>query len=89
MKYLLKLGLLAFLPALAVTAPAAAQTNSDNATIQSLLAEVRQLRLAVERSLSLTPRMQLLLQRAQVQEQKVARISQQLTRSANRSGHLE
>jgi|SRR5450755_1751306 chromosome segregation ATPase len=58
---------------------AAAQTaNPDAATMQALLAEVRQLRLTVERTLSLGPRMQLLLQRAQFQDQKVSRISQQL-----------
>lgn len=74
MRRLLRLAPLALLPALAVTA----QTNPDAATIQALLAEVRQLRLAVERSLSLAPRMQLLMQRAQFQDQKVARVSQQL-----------
>lgn len=60
-------------------APARAQgTNTDSATIQALLAEVRQLRRTVEKDLSLGPRMQLLLQRAQYQEQKVLRVSQQL-----------
>jgi hypothetical protein len=73
MRHLLRLGILAVLPALA-----SAQTNPDAATIQALLAEVRQLRLTVEKSLSLAPRMQLLMQRAQFQDQKVARVSQQL-----------
>src|SRR5689334_9864713 len=60
-------------------ATAAAQTTStDAATIQALLAEVRQLRLALERSALLAPRMQLTMQRVQSQEQKVARISAQL-----------
>jgi chromosome segregation ATPase len=60
------------------TAPARAQTNPDAATMQELLSEVRQLRRTVEKNLSLGPRMQLLLQRAQFQEQKVLRVSQQL-----------
>jgi hypothetical protein len=56
-----------------------AQTSStDSATMQALLSEVRQLRHAVEKNMTLAPRMQLLMQRAQFQEQKVARIQQQL-----------
>ena len=79
MKYLLQLAILALLSALAQATPASAQTaNPDSATMQALLSEVRQLRLTVEKSLSLAPRMQLLLQRAQLQDQKVARITQQL-----------
>ncbi len=61
------------------TGIAAAQgSGSDAATMQALLAEVRQLRLMVEKSISLGPRMQLLLQRAQFQEQRVSRVQQQL-----------
>ena len=56
----------------------AQSTNPDTAAMQALLTEVRQLRLTLEKSLSLGPRMQLVLQRAQLQDQKVARISQQL-----------
>jgi len=73
MKYLLRLGTLGVLAAWA----AVAQSPAD-ATLQALLTEVRQLRLTVEKSVSLGPRIQLLLQRAQLQDQKVARISQQL-----------
>ncbi|HUE03363.1 MAG TPA: hypothetical protein VMR62_27620 [Bryobacteraceae bacterium] len=59
--------------------PAPAQTSSpDAATMQALLSEVRQLRHMVERTVTLGPRIQILLQRAQFQDQKVARISQQL-----------
>ena len=59
---------------------ALAQTGSipDNATLQSLLAEVRQLRLAVERATSVLPQTQLLLQRAQLQQQHVESVSRQL-----------
>jgi len=59
--------------------PAPAQTsNADSATMQALLAEVRQLRRTIDTKISLGPRMQILLQRAQFQEQKVLRIQQQL-----------
>jgi chromosome segregation ATPase len=74
MNYCFRTGLLAMLTVLG----AAAQTNSDTATIQALLTEVRQLRQALERSAVLAPRMQLAMQRVQTQEQKVARISAQL-----------
>ena len=58
---------------------ASAQTpNPDAATMEALLSEVRQLRHTVEKTLSLGPRMQLLLQRAQFQEQKISRIQAQL-----------
>ncbi|MGC9947487.1 MAG: hypothetical protein ABSF64_14070 [Bryobacteraceae bacterium] len=61
----------------ATTAPA--QTASpDSATMQALLSEVRQLRRTVEKNMSLGPRMQVILQRAQYQEQKVLRAQQQL-----------
>ncbi|MGO4885453.1 MAG: hypothetical protein ACLP59_32220 [Bryobacteraceae bacterium] len=69
----------AVLLALLAAAPAPAQTSSqDSATLQALLAEVRQLRRTMEKDMAIGPRMQLLLQRAQFQEQKVLRVSQQL-----------
>ena len=57
-----------------------AQTGSapDNATLQSLLAEVHQLRIAVERATSVLPQTQLLLQRAQLQQKHVETASRQL-----------
>src|SRR5260370_37993872 len=59
--------------------PAAAQTTSpDTAALQALLSEVRQLRLALERSASIGPKMQLTLQRVQMQEQKLHRVSLEL-----------
>ena len=62
-----------------LAAPAFPQAASgDSATLQQLLAEVRQLRLTMEKQMSIGPRMQLLMQRAQFQEQKVARIQAQL-----------
>jgi chromosome segregation ATPase len=64
--------------AFGLTTRALAQSSSDSATIQALLAEVRQLRLALERSAALAPRIQLTLQRAQLQQDQVARLSRQL-----------
>ncbi|MCU1275105.1 MAG: hypothetical protein JWO48_2536 [Bryobacterales bacterium] len=78
MKYL-RIAALTITIIIGITAPASAQTaNPDTPTIQALLTEVRQLRLALERSALLAPRMQLAMQRLQVQEQKVARLSEQL-----------
>jgi hypothetical protein len=67
--------------------PASAQTaNSDAPTIQALLIEVRQLRLALEKSALLGPRMQLAMQRVQSQEQKIARLSEQLDEVRKEAG---
>jgi hypothetical protein len=79
MKQLHGISVLAILAAITMTAPASAQTaNPDTATMRALLAEVRQLRLALEKSILLGPKMQLMLQRVQMQDQRVARVSQQL-----------
>jgi chromosome segregation ATPase len=78
MKYL-TLAALTITTMIGVAFTASAQTtNSDAPTIQALLAEVRQLRLALEKSALLGPRMQLTMQRLQLQEQKVARLSERL-----------
>jgi chromosome segregation ATPase len=78
MNKLFRFGTIVLLAALAA-APAAAQTaNADNATLQALLDEVRQLRMTLEKTVTVGPRMQLLLQRTQLQDARVARISQQL-----------
>jgi hypothetical protein len=61
---------------LLIAAGASAQT--DKTTVASLLEEVRQLRLALERSSMLAPKIQLTVQRLTLQEQKVARLSAQL-----------
>jgi len=60
-----------------LAAPAIAQTASPQ-TLDALLAEVRQLRLAIERGNTIVPRVQLLLQRVQMQDAKVSRISRDL-----------
>jgi chromosome segregation ATPase len=63
-----------FFALLLCAAPAAAQ----NTTLDALLNEVRQLRLAIERSNTIGPRMQLLMQRAQIQDAKVTRLARDL-----------
>jgi hypothetical protein len=80
MNKLFRFGTIVLLGALAAAltpVPAHAQ-SPDSATMQALLSEVRQLRRTVETKITLGPRMQILLQRAQFQEQKVLRIQQQL-----------
>jgi hypothetical protein len=53
----------------------------DSQAIPALLSEVRALRLAIERSTLLGTRMQITLQRIQLQEQRTARVSQELERA--------
>ncbi|MGH9632867.1 MAG: hypothetical protein ACRD7E_31570 [Bryobacteraceae bacterium] len=50
----------------------------DETTLQALLAEVRQLRLALERSAVTVPRIQVVLQRMQMQQNRVDQMSQRL-----------
>jgi hypothetical protein len=57
---------------------ASPDANTDKATIQALLVEVRQLRLAIERSTSLVPRIQVAAQRLQLQQDRVDRLSKEL-----------
>jgi chromosome segregation ATPase len=78
MQNLFRFAAMVFLAALPAAAAPAQSANPDAATMQEILSEVRQLRRTVQTGLSLGPRMQILLQRAQFQEQKVSRISQQL-----------
>jgi len=69
-----------------------ADTTPDRATLQALLTEVRQLRLALERSTSVVPRIQLAFQRLQLQQDRVDRLSKQLqdyhNQTAGRKAHL-
>ncbi len=53
-------------------------SSSDAATIQALLSEVRLLRLALEKSALMAPRIQLTLQRVQLQQDAVTRASREL-----------
>jgi hypothetical protein len=59
-------------------APGSFGQSSDSASLQALVTEIHQLRLAVERAGATTPKIQIALQRLQLQEQKVTRISGQL-----------
>ncbi|MGA2136544.1 MAG: hypothetical protein ABSH50_30000 [Bryobacteraceae bacterium] len=70
---------LTIITAMLLAVPAWAQnTSADGATMQALLDEVHQLRLTMEKTALLGPRIQLALERARIQEQRVARVSQQL-----------
>jgi len=58
---------------------AQAQTQAPAApTLEKLLAEVHQLRLALERSAQIAPRIQIAVERLKLQQEKVARTSQPL-----------
>ena len=81
---------------LLIASGASAQTESP--TLASLVAEVRQLRIALEQSTVLAPKVQLIVQRLSLQDQKVARLTGQLdgirreigaqTSNAQRAGQL-
>src|SRR5215831_12171359 len=65
----------------AISLAASAQTppaQSDSSVIQALLSEVHQLRLAIERTNSIGPRIQLAVERVRIQQQVVTRLSDQL-----------
>ena len=63
---------------LACTFTPHSSAQSDSPSLQALVTEIHQLRLAVERTGAATPKIQITLQRLQLQEQKVTRISEQL-----------
>jgi DNA repair exonuclease SbcCD ATPase subunit len=52
--------------------------SPDPQTLQTLLAEVRQLRLAIERSNQIGPRIQIAVERLKLQQEQVARVARQL-----------
>jgi len=51
---------------------------SDVQTLQALLTEVRQLRIALERSTQIAPRIQIAVERLKLQQEQVARVARQL-----------
>jgi predicted nucleic acid-binding Zn-ribbon protein len=58
---------------------ARAQTPaSDDKTLQTLLSEVHQLRIALERSTQFAPRIQIAVERLKIQQEQVARAGRQL-----------
>lgn len=67
------------LPSLSFGQPPTCQAQAtDGQMAQALFAEVRQLRITVERSVSLVSRMQLALTRFQMQQTRVDRLSREL-----------
>lgn len=63
---------------LAVLPLAAQQPSTEAATIQALLQEVRALRLTLERTSTLVPRLQLTIARFQMQQDRVERLDREL-----------
>lgn len=61
-----------------MTLPASAQTGAQADPIRELLTEVRALRVALERAATLGPRLQLLVARLQLQEQRVSELSRRV-----------
>jgi phosphoenolpyruvate carboxylase len=59
-------------------APTSSAQSPDSASLQALVTEIHQLRLALEHAGATTPKIQITLLRLQLQEQKVTRISEQL-----------
>ncbi|HUJ23907.1 MAG TPA: hypothetical protein VLX58_20370 [Bryobacteraceae bacterium] len=64
---------------------------SESQTIQTLLAEVHQLRLALERSSQIAPRIQIAVERIKLQQEQVSRTARQLDdlRRDLEKGHSE
>ena len=72
-----------------VAAFTASAARADNqATLDALLTEVRELRLAVQRAAAVGPRLQLAMRRLDWQEQRVVRVSDQLANLRNRMRDL-
>lgn len=61
-----------------LTVPGASAQEKQDPTLQALLAEVRQLRLALEQNALTLPRVQILLQRMQLQQNRVDQLSSRL-----------
>jgi len=82
------LGLFAAMATLAQDRPAA-EPSSTAQTLQTLLGEVRQLRLALERSNLLGPRIQIAVSRIQLQQEQVARLNGQIESSRRNIADLQ
>jgi hypothetical protein len=81
---------LRFLVPVALVSCAAAQQSrpAETATVEALLAEVRQLRVALQHAFATMPRVQLTLQKMQFQQQRVDRVSQRLDDVRRSIGHM-
>jgi predicted nucleic acid-binding Zn-ribbon protein len=86
-RYLL-LGWLIIVPAVAFGQNAAGSAPASDALVQALLVEVRQLRLALERSAIVAPRIQVMLQRMQMQQDAANRASKDLDDVRNQISNL-
>jgi chromosome segregation ATPase len=75
--YTLEMRLVCVLLCLCFAARAQAPSPEPQA-LQTLLAEVRQLRIAIERSNQIGPRIQISMERLRLQQEQVARIARQL-----------
>ena len=70
--------LLSFIPNAPLNAQQTASAPADTRVLEQLVTEVRQLRLALERTSVINSRLQITLQRIQLQQNQVNRISAQL-----------
>jgi chromosome segregation ATPase len=61
--------------------------SSDPQTIQNLLSEVHQLRVVLERSAAIAPRIQIAVERLKLQQEQVARTSHELAELRDRLDH--
>jgi chromosome segregation ATPase len=62
---------------------------ADSPTLQTLLAEVHQLRIALERSNQIAPRIQILVERVKMQQEQEARIARQLDDARRELEHFQ
>jgi hypothetical protein len=77
-KSLVCLALILFFISLPAVPQQSATNASESALLQALLEEVRQLRIATERSSAIAPRMQLTIARFQMQQERVDRQEREL-----------
>jgi DNA repair exonuclease SbcCD ATPase subunit len=61
--------------------------SADPQTLQNLLSEVRQLRIVLERSAAIAPRIQIAVERLKLQQEQVARTSRELSDLRDRLDH--
>jgi len=61
--------------------------SSDPQTLQNLLSEVHQLRVVLERSAAIAPRIQIAVERLKLQQEQVARTSRELVDLRDRLDH--
>jgi len=66
------------LPSLSLGQPPGNDAATDRAALQAFTAEVHQLRITVEETVSLLPRMQLTISRLQMQQERVDRLTREL-----------